>query len=278
MNIFSWPLVAGSALFASCLISIGEIKVAAERSEIEVAERNATTAVETSSVRDCQELVETGDGIYQIMMDTCETPDLTQWAHSVVAPMVREWYPKIVKLLPSDGYEAPKKLTISFSKEMKGVAATGGTRIRCAAEWFRRNLKGEATGAVFHEMVHVVQNYGRTRRANPEAPRRPGWLVEGIADYIRWFTFEPQSHGADLVWLRARKNLSLKYDAGYRVTANFLNWVTEKYAHDIVPRLNSALREGGNSEEIWKERTGRTLPELGEEWKKELEASLQLQQ
>jgi hypothetical protein len=33
---------------------------------------------------------------------------------------------------------------------------------------------------------------------------RPGWLVEGIPDYIRWFQYEPQSHGADASLFRAR--------------------------------------------------------------------------
>jgi hypothetical protein len=188
--------------------------------------------------------------------------------------MAQEWYPKLVKLLPSDGYEAPKKFSISFSADMKGVAATGGTRIRCAAEWFRHNLKGEAVGAVFHELVHVVQNYGRARRTNPNATRPPGWLVEGIPDYVRWFIYEPQSHGADIVWMRGRRNLKLQYDAGYRVSANFLNWVTEKHAADIVPQLNAALREGKNSNDIWKERTGHTVEELGEEWKRETEEKL----
>ena len=66
-------------------------------------------------------------------------------------------------------------------------------------KWFRANLQGEAIGSVVHELVHVVQEYGRARRENPEATRSPGWLVEGLADYIRWFLYEPQSHGADLV-------------------------------------------------------------------------------
>jgi hypothetical protein len=191
--------------------------------------------------------------------------------------MARQWYPKIVQLLPSKDYEAPKEVTISFSQDMKGVAATSGTRIRCAAQWFRSNLKGEAVGAVFHELVHVVQNYGRARRSNPEAARPPGWLVEGMADYIRWFRFEPQSHGADLIWMRTRRNLSLRYDASYRISANFLNWVSDKYGQDVIPHLNAAIREGRYSDQVWKEPTGRTVQELGDAWKKELETKLAAQ-
>jgi hypothetical protein len=35
----------------------------------------------------------------------------------------------------------------------------------------------------------------------PTYKRTPGWVVEGIPDYIRWFLYEPQSHGADAILL-----------------------------------------------------------------------------
>jgi len=134
-----------------------------------------------------REVVEADGGKYRITIETTETPDLTEWAHKELAPVVQKWYPKLVKMLPSEGYEAPKRVSIEFSADMRGVAATGVTRIRCAASWFRRELQGEAEGAIVHELVHVVQNYGIGRRTNPNATRTPGWLVEGVADYIRGF-------------------------------------------------------------------------------------------
>jgi hypothetical protein len=208
---------------------------------------------------------------YEITLDTSDTPDLTAWARAKLIPMAKEWYPKIVQMLPSQDYEAPKKCSIVFSEEMRGVAATSGTRVRCAAQWFRRNLEGEAVGAVFHELVHVVQQYGRARRANPDASRPPGWLTEGIPDYLRWFIYEPQTKGAEIT----RRNISrARYDASYRISANFLNWVSEKYSRDLVKNLNAALREGKYREDLWKENTGQTLSELGEAWKKEMESKV----
>ena len=44
------------------------------------------------------------------------------------------------------------------------------------------------------------------RRNNPEHKPTPGWLTEGIPDYIRWFLYEPQSHGADVTYFRRRRN------------------------------------------------------------------------
>jgi hypothetical protein len=109
----------------------------------------------------------------------------------------------------------------------------------------------------------------------PRGGSRPqSWLTEGITDYIRWFKFEPERHGADLVWLSRQRNPNLRYHASYRITANFLNWVTEKYDPEIVCHLNAAIREGKSSESVWKEFTGKPADELGSEWKAEVEQSL----
>ncbi|UCG56490.1 MAG: DUF1080 domain-containing protein [Phycisphaerales bacterium] len=211
-----------------------------------------------------KEIVEAEGGKYQITIETTETPDLTEWARRELSPVVQKWYPKIVEMLPSEGYEAPTRVSIVFSASMRGVAATGGTRIRCAANWFRRELDGEAKGAVVHELVHVVQNYGMARRTNPNRTRTPGWLVEGIADYIRWFLYEPHTHGAEIT----SRNISrARYDGNYRISGNFINWVTKTYDKDIVRKLNAAAREGNYNEDLWTEFTGHTVQELGEKWK-----------
>ena len=241
-------------------------------SEIDVLDRAGPPpeAVQPPAAGEGVETVEIEGGKYRVTLDTSETPDLTEWARQKLGPLVREWYPKLVEMLPSRGYEAPRRFRIVFSKDMQGVAATGGRNIRCGAAWFRRNLKGEAKGAVLHEIVHVVQQYGRARpRAG--ATRPPGWLVEGISDYIRWFLYEPQTHGAEIT----RRSLSrARYDGNYRITANFLNWVSEKHGRNVVPKLNAAIREGRYNEELWKELTGRTVQELGDKWKADLATKL----
>ena len=113
-------------------------------------------------------------------------------------------------------------------------------------------------------MVHVVQSYGRTRRDDTNAMRMPGWLVEGIPDYIRWFLYEPQTKGAEIT---SRNIGRAKYDASYRITGNFLNWVTQNYDTNIVQKLNAAGRAGKYREELWKEHTGQTVQQLGDAWK-----------
>jgi len=128
-------------------------------------------------------------------------------------------------------------------------------------------MNGEAIGSLVHESVHVVQQYGRARV--------PSWLVEGMADYVRWFKYEPQSHGADLVWMRRNgSNFSPHYNDSYRVSANFLNWVIEKYDLNLLKEINAAIRQGKDTGDFWKEHTGKTVEELGAEWQKEIKNQL----
>lgn len=206
---------------------------------------------------------------YHFTFDTTVAPDLTDWTDKKLVPVVKEWYPKLVEMLPGEGYSAPTNVTIKFSDKMGGTpAAAGGGSISCNAEWFRKELNREAAGAVVHEMVHVVQNYGWGRKNNPHAARTPGWVVEGIPDYIRWFLYEPQTHGADIT---ARNISRAKYDANYRITGNFIDWAVRKYDKDLVKKINAAARAGNYKEELWKDYTGKTVQELGDEWKKENE-------
>ncbi|HPC96401.1 MAG TPA: DUF1080 domain-containing protein [Sedimentisphaerales bacterium] len=244
-------------------------------SEIDVVDLTSPVIVAKPAVEPVgevrREIVDIEGGKYQITIDTTETPDLTKWAHDELAPVVKQWYPKLVAMLPSDGYDAPTRVTIMFRADMQGVAATGGTQVRCAARWFRGQLQDEAKGAIVHELVHVVQGYGRARRNAPDAIRTPGWLVEGIADYIRWFLYEPHAHGAEIT---GRNVDRARYDGNYRVSANFLNWVAGTYDGDIVRKLNAAAREGRYSEDLWKEYTGKTVQELGDEWKAAMQAAV----
>jgi hypothetical protein len=98
--------------------------------------------------------------------------------------------------------------------------------------------------------------------------------VEGSADYIRWFKYEPQSHGADIVWMKHLRRITPRYNDSYRVTANFLNWVTEKYDTNLVAQMNAAMRDGKYDDGLWQKYTGKTAPELGDEWKKDIETQL----
>ena len=222
---------------------------------------NSPTTVTNSPEKGVRDVVVIPGG-YEIAIDTTETPDLTQWTRERVAPMARRWYPKLVRMLGSDGFEAPKQLTITFRAGMDGVAATSGTNIFCAARWMRQELDGEGVGSIFHELVHVIQSYGHSRARGSQ--RNPGWLVEGLADYLRWYLYEPEIRGTEI----GKRGLAgARHDGSYRVTANFLNWTVVNHHRDIPYKLNAAMREGVYSEELWVTLAGHPLQELGELWK-----------
>jgi hypothetical protein len=245
-------------------------------SEIDVVELNGPELIVATSGNESATPITksftAGNGKYHFTINATAAPDLMEWADTQLRPVVQEWYPKIVEMLPSEGFNPTTNVTIRFRDNMGGTpASAGGGNINCNAGWFRRELKREALGSVVHEMVHVVQRYGGGRRNDPNSTRMPGWLVEGIPDYIRWFLYEPQTKGAEIT----KRNFErAKYDASYRVTGNFLNWVTEKYDTNIVVKLNAAGRQGKYNEEIWKTATGKTVQELGEEWKKAMEQKI----
>jgi hypothetical protein len=192
---------------------------------------------------------------FEITIDTSAVPELKPWADRL-QPIVDTWYPHFVAALPSDGFTAPRKFTITF-KNMEGVAYTSGKDVVCAAAWFKAHPDDE--GAVIHELVHVVQQY-RSRR-------NPGWLVEGVADYYRWFNYEPENK-------HPRPNPDrAKYTDSYRTTAAFIEYVANNYGHEIPARLNQVMREGRYEPGLWTEYTGRTVDELWAEYVKTLRAS-----
>ena len=177
-------------------------------------------------------------------IDTTEAPELQDWADAM-RPEIEKWYPRIVEYLPSEGYTPPKSFTITF-KNMDGVAYTSGTSVVCAAAWFKAHPDDQ--GAIIHELVHVVQQYrGR---------RNPGWLVEGVADYLRWFKYEP-------IEKRPHPNpVRAKYTDSYRTTAAFLEFVATNYDHEIAVHMNEAMRQSRYSPDLWTEYTGKSIDDL----------------
>jgi hypothetical protein len=205
------------------------------------------------------ETVSIADGC-EMILDYTQMPELKDWINASLKPVCVKWYPIIVKMLAAKGIDAPKRFSITFRPNMRGVAATGGTRIYCAGRWFKQNLQGEAVGAVVHEMVHVAQQYRPVRGGR----RNPSWMVEGLADYIRWFCYEPKSKRPRVNPARA------KYTDSYRTTAAFMNYAVENYDKDIVRKFNAAMRQGKYAPELWKKYTGKTIDELWAEFIKTL--------
>ena len=203
----------------------------------------------------------------EITIDSSQVPELKDWCEKELRPALEKWYPLIVSDLPSNGFTAPKKFTVVIDPSYRGVAATGGTRVMVSPSWIKgqssRQGWNEAVGSVIHEEVHVVQQYGYGRRRGG-ATRNPVWLVEGIADYIRWFKYEPVEHRPKP--RATNRGRPASYTDSYQTTATFLQWVADHYDHEIVVQLNASLRDGKYVPELWTLYTGKTVDELWAEF------------
>lgn len=188
----------------------------------------------------------------EFALDVTDAPEMREWAENVIRICERE-YPRICTLLASDGFRPVTQIRLALKADYNGVAYASGSRIVGSVKFFKQNPKD--IGAMVHETVHCVQLYrGRNN---------PGWLVEGVADYLRFWKFEPGKAG------RVNPERA-QYNGSYRTTAAFLAFVTDKYDGQLVPKLNALMRAGKFDDGIWKKLTGKTADELNQEWKKSL--------
>jgi Peptidase of plants and bacteria len=233
--------------------------------EIDIYDAQGQTATPIELPKSTKFAFATSDDKYRFTIDTSDAADLRDWCDRELQPVVQAWYPKIVAMLPSDGFVAPSRVELRFQDESRmggNPAYASGNVIMLNTQWFRRELKREARGAVVHEMVHVVQSY--TRNRGNARSTTPGWIVEGIPDYIRWYLYEPESKGAVI---SERALATATHDASYRVTGNFFDFLTRTYDRDFIVKLNTAARSGRYDSNFWMETFGKSVSELEKEWK-----------
>ncbi|GAA5482341.1 basic secretory protein-like protein [Haloferula sargassicola] len=242
-------------------------------SEIDIVDAAGPELVKVEKPVKIKQEFDSKHGEFHYTLDVTEAPDLQQWCAEHLIPVMDEWYPKIIEMLPVEGVTPSKDITFTLKNTtdlpgyLRGVPAyASGNSVVFNAGFMRDQQTGEAIGAGVHEVVHVVQfgGGGERRRERPRHGRRPPtWVTEGVADYIRWFLYEPESKGAEIT----KRNFErASYDSSYRVTANFFDWVIKHYEKDLMRKLNVATHEG-YYDDLWKEWTGKSVEELNEEWK-----------
>jgi hypothetical protein len=188
----------------------------------------------------------------QVRLDCSEVPEMKEWCERA-RDLVEQWYPVLAEYLASDLYTPARRIGLTFKKGDKGIAGTGGSNITAYSGWFKAHP--DDYGAIIHESIHVIQAYPRGT---------PGWLVEGLDDYVRFWIYEPQTP-------RRRLNPErIRYQDSYQVTAAFLAWLVETQDKDIVKKLNAASHKGQYSDGLFKEYAGKDLDTLWEEFKKSL--------
>jgi hypothetical protein len=186
----------------------------------------------------------------EVELDTAEVPHLNDWGETA-RKLILEWHPRMSNLLPMQGYQPPRKIVLKLKKTEKGVAYTSGNTIVVSSHWIEKHP--DDLGLVAHELVHVIQAYPRGGR--------PSWLTEGIADYLRWGIYEgkPQTYFQ-------RPKVKKGYEKSYQITAGFLLWLESGPAPGIVKKLNTAMRRGNYSEELFELETKQSLDELWDKY------------
>lgn len=190
------------------------------------------------------------EGPGRAFSDISQAPDLAGWAARAEREMESFW-PDTQALLYSPGFVTPNKVNIVYrtGAGVTDVAATGGGEMTVNSAWARKMPAD--TGLTVHEVAHVIQAM---------SAYNPVWLIEGVADYIRWVKFEPQNHHPRLDPAKAT------YHDSYRTTATFLAWCELHYDSALVTKLNHAVRFGNYRPELWQKLTGKDVDALWAEF------------
>lgn len=182
-------------------------------------------------------------------VDFKEAPEMLSFARKV-AKICEVNCPRIKQKLVNEEIEPPYEIVIKRELEYSGMVQ-GGT-VYLNSQWFKEHP--DDLGAVIHEMAHVFQQY---------PAGSPFWLVEGIADYTRfWLGFEsPWSYPHCCPD-------SEHYSLGYWCAAAFLNYIERAYDPEVVTKLDKALRDRQYSDSLFELYTDKTLDQLWQECQK----------
>lgn len=186
-----------------------------------------------------------------VRIDSSAAPESAAWSESATQ-LARDWYPRLGNLLASSEWVRMPDVVIRLSTNYDGVAAASGNTIEMSAKRVVE-LPEDSRGVIIHELVHVVQAY-------PGGSE--GWLTEGIADYLRCAVYE-----ALPLEKFPRPDKERGYRDSYKVAAGFLFWLESGPAPGIVRQLNAALRNGSYQESVFKDRTGRDVDHLWNEYR-----------
>ena len=202
--------------------------------------------------------------LYRFKVDATKFPDIAKLVEEKFRRPIEAMSPKVMTLLDGEGAKwTGGEITIIPTDEKGCAWTTGGGKI-WLCNGFVKRCPGEVVGACLHEFGHLVQDYRPLEgRADPY-DSGPGWLCEGIVDWVRWFHMEG-AEGIKDANEGAKKEP--KFDDGYGTSASFLDYIARTYDRDFVAKLNKTCRDGRYGEGVWKSLTGRTLAELEEEWK-----------
>ncbi len=187
-----------------------------------------------------------------VTVDTRDAPDLKAF-HQTIPEVLRKHYPAMLSILWAEGDPLPSEVRFQVRPGIDNPAHASGNRIVLSAEWFARN-PGDL-GCLVHEMSHLVQRY-------PGFAGKPGWLVEGIADYVRY-----RAKADDRWTIPQSYREGTSYQNGYGIAAAFLAYLGRHHGDGLVAELNRALKSATYTDQLFQDLTGKSLDDLWEEYK-----------
>ncbi|TDW96215.1 basic secretory protein-like protein [Dinghuibacter silviterrae] len=141
------------------------------------------------------------------------------------------------------------RVTFVVDPSYNGVAETGGGVTRFNPQWFKKH-PGDVD-VVTHEVMHIVQAY-------PNGAG-PGWITEGIADYVR-YTLGVDNAGAN--WHLPDYAPQQSYRNAYRVTARFFAWLEAHGYAGVIKKLDGIMRTATYTDGTWIQLTGKDVDQL----------------
>jgi hypothetical protein len=229
-------------------------------------------------------------------------PDLASTLDTALANIVKHLYtaPKpndrIQKHRPTFSPTIPPTRSVTvFLRDYSGVASTTGTElddshkeINVSLPYIQHCTSGptakedplhELVGVLTHELVHCYQH---TAPPGGSAPRPPGGLIEGIADFVRLKAGLEPPHWERPICAGERPP---KWDMGYQHTAYFLAWLEDvRVGTGAIGMLNDRLLrvgyvgegEDGSGNGFWKGLFGAEVVDLWEEYGRYLDGLVEV--
>ena len=183
-------------------------------------------------------------------------PKLSQEFKKNIAERFFLVYPK---MLNHFNPKATKIVTITFSNEDTDHPAHAmNNEITVFTKFFTNPGREKDIDVIVHEGFHLVQAYKYNKNT-------PGWLVEGIADYVRAI-YGVSNESSGWVLPKTLDDKGNKYEASYRTTARFLLWIDLKVKKGIVDTLDDKCRTGTYTDAVWKKETNKTVDELWDDY------------
>jgi hypothetical protein len=202
----------------------------------------ALSGVEPAAAADSR-TVERG-GITLVFQDESDAMD-----DAVANRMVETFFAVYGRMSARFNPDASRRVTFIVDPALEGIAGADGATVYFNPAYFAEHPQD--TDVVVHEAMHVVQDYGQ----QPV----PGWLVEGIADYVRHQYGVNDAVGG---WKLREYSPDQGVEGGYRSTGRFLVWLEANGHPGLVETLDRRARAGAYTDAVWSELTGQTLTEL----------------